>query len=98
MLHRLALALFTAALLVIASGCATIVKGRSTDVTIDSERGFGEWGFVGGYRLEDLIYDFNAEGNDPIVEDGATFNAITGVHSYSFNRYKIMPRSAEDFE
>ena len=37
MLHRLALALFTAALLVVASGCATIVKGRSTDVTIDSE-------------------------------------------------------------
>jgi hypothetical protein len=71
---------------------------RIEDVTIDSERGFGEWGFVGGYRLEDLIYDFNAEGNDPVVEDGAFFNAIVGVHTYSFNRYKIMPRSAQDFE
>jgi hypothetical protein len=64
-------------------------------VEISAELDFGQWGFAGGYLMDDFLYPYNQERQD--IELGASFSALVGVHSYSFNQFKLLPRGAEDF-
>jgi predicted extracellular nuclease len=41
--------------------------------------------------LENLFYDFEAD-------EGDAFSAITGALTYSYDEYRLCPRSAEDIE
>ncbi len=65
-------------------------------VELASSAGFGEFRLVGGYRIDDYIYNYND--GAPEVAPGASFERITGVHTYTFNRNKLLPRNLEDFE
>jgi hypothetical protein len=64
-------------------------------VEVSAELDFGQWGFTGGYVMDDFLYPYNQERQD--IELGATFSTLVGVHSYSFNQFKLLPRGAEDF-
>ena len=71
---------------------------RVQAVTTSDDVGFGEFALgESGYRIDDFIFDYNNT-DPPIVDEGVTFTAITGIHTFSFDRYKLLPRGAADFQ
>ncbi|MCB9779970.1 MAG: amidohydrolase family protein [Alphaproteobacteria bacterium] len=67
-----------------------------SDVTVsssnpDSGGDYGEFEVGGCLRVDDTVYDF---GTQPAVD--TTFRSITGVLYYSFENFKLEPRSAGD--
>ncbi len=65
-----------------------------TDMNPDAPEDFDEFGITGGYRVDDLIFG----DIDNACAADETFAGITGVHSYSFGNYKLLPRDAADFD
>jgi cytosine/adenosine deaminase-related metal-dependent hydrolase len=65
-----------------------------TDVNPDGADDYDEFEVTGGYRVDDLLF----ESLDNMCAMGETFDGITGVHSYSFGNYKLLPRDAADFD
>jgi len=60
----------------------------------DGEEDYDEFEITGGYRVDDLM--FGALDNTCTADE--TFAGITGIHSYSFGNYKILPRDAADLD
>ena len=58
---------------------------------VDPDLGFGEWSVTDGVRIDDKLFDFGP------VAPGDTFTNIVGVLDYTFDDYKLQPRSAADF-
>ena len=50
---------------------------------------YGEAGLSAGIQMDNLFFDFDSE-------YGAQYDSVTGVVSYSFEEFKINPRSADD--
>ena len=65
-----------------------------TEQNPDGEDDYDEIGITGGYRIDDFLFD--AIDNMCAVDE--TFAGITGIHSYSFGNYKLLPRDAGDFD
>ena len=62
------------------------------DVTVTADDlGFGEWSVDEGVRIDDKLYTINS------VAFGDTFTSITGVLDFTFDNYKLAPRSESDF-
>lgn len=65
-----------------------------TDMNPDGDSDYDEFEVTGGYRIDDFL--FGAIDNLCPVDE--TFAGITGVHSYSFGNYKLLPRDESDFD
>ncbi len=67
-----------------------------TDVTVtDADLGYGEWSIDDGVVVNDL---FEPEVPWEVLYEGDTFTALTGVLNYSFENFKIEPRTGDDIE
>ena len=64
------------------------------DMNPDGREDFDEFAVTGNYRVDDLLFD--ALDNMCAVDE--TFAGLTGVHSYSFGNYKLLPRDADDID
>lgn len=62
---------------------------KLTKATVDSDAGYGE------FNASDAAGSFVIDNND-FVEIGRKYESITGVLTYNFGAYKLVPRSAED--
>jgi predicted extracellular nuclease len=63
---------------------------RIEDVTVvEADLGFGEWSVTGGARVDDQIFEY-------VPTAGEGFASITGVLTYNYGTYKIVPRDAAD--
>lgn len=71
-------------------GMPSSSKGRYT-ATID----MGTVAADDSIALSNELFDLQQDG--PVLEDGTTFKAVTGVLTY-FYGFKLAPRSADDFE
>jgi hypothetical protein len=61
-----------------------------TDLVVtDGDLGFGEWA-AGDVRVDDKIYDAGP------VYAGDTFTSVTGVLDFTFDNWKLVPRSSDD--
>lgn len=65
-----------------------------TVVNPDDPEDFDEFEITSGYRVDDQL--FGAIDNMCAVDE--TFDGITGVQTYSFGNYKLLPRDANDFD
>jgi cytosine/adenosine deaminase-related metal-dependent hydrolase len=63
-----------------------------TNVNPDGANDYDEFEVTGGLRVDDQIYT----ALDNTYTLGATFTSITGIHSYGFSNYKLLPRDAAD--
>lgn len=68
-----------------------------TDINPDASKGadYGEFSIDDGVRVDDLIYDVEADIGT--LDIGDSWTEITGVLNYTFSHYKLEPRSAADF-
>jgi predicted extracellular nuclease len=72
-----------------------LVRVENVTVTTenaDSSGDYDEFEVTGPIRVDDFIWE-DLDNNYPI---GTSFTSITGILHYSYNNYKIVPRSAED--
>ncbi|HRI72033.1 MAG TPA: hypothetical protein PK156_47700, partial [Polyangium sp.] len=70
-----------------------------TVVNSDDPMDFDEFTVTGGLRIDDQCTDAIKDmGLNNTCAVGSTFPAITGVLGYSFNNFKLTPRSATDIE
>lgn len=60
----------------------------------DGREDFDEFAVTGNYRVDDLLFD----ALDNLCAVDETFAGLTGVHSYSFGNYKLLPRDADDID
>ena len=65
-----------------------------TNMNPDGANDFDEFEVTGGYRVDDFLF----APLDNLCAVGETFAGITGVHSYSFGNYKLLPRDENDFD
>ncbi|MEC7987416.1 MAG: hypothetical protein VX278_19765 [Myxococcota bacterium] len=63
----------------------------SDQTVVSSVSSYGEVELSGGIKMDNLFFDFG-------TEYGATYSAIQGVISYSYEEFKINPRSESDLE
>lgn len=70
-------------------GCLVEVK----DVTVTTAVEFGEFGVTGGLLVDDFFFVPNP-GPQPAM--GAAFSSIKGLLGYSFENFKLYPRSFDD--
>lgn len=65
----------------------------NVDLTNAASGGFGETDFDEGVHLDGLFYDARGEGD---IVDGFDYSLVQGIGYFSFNEYKVLPRSADD--
>ncbi len=70
-----------------------------SDVNPDAPSDFDEF-MVSGLRIDDACIDGGGTGGllDNSYTLGQSFSAITGVHHYSFDNYKLLPRMLSDIQ
>ncbi|MDC0722889.1 hypothetical protein [Nannocystis bainbridge] len=71
---------------------SVLVTVENVTVTAEADM-FGEWTIDGGLRLDDLFFA-TADWPKPAVDD--TFASITGPLVFSFENFKLAPRTADD--
>lgn len=69
-------------------GCLVTLADQTAVSAISS---YGEVDLSGGITMDNLFFDFD-------TEYGATYTGVTGVISYSYEQFKINPRSESDLE
>ncbi|MAA77952.1 MAG: hypothetical protein CL916_01730 [Deltaproteobacteria bacterium] len=67
-------------------GCLVTLTDQTVVSAISS---YGEVDLSGGITMDNLFFDFD-------TEYGATYTGVTGVISYSYEQFKINPRSESD--
>lgn len=83
----------------IATGGALAENYESVLVTVENVTvsaaadNFGEWTVDGGLRVDDLFF---ATGDWPKPNPGDSFTSLTGPLTYSYDNFKLAPRTAED--
>jgi predicted extracellular nuclease len=96
----------SASLLATGSSSAEMYEGvlvRVANVTVtnvnpDAPSDYDEFAVTGGLRIDDMIIDGGGTGGalDNTYALGTPFSSIVGILHYSFNDYKLLPRSAAD--
>lgn len=70
-----------------------------TTVNPDAPSDFDEFEVTGTLRVDDLISDNLVPGGQGNACPANTvYNGIIGIEGYSFNNYKLQPRSSDDFQ
>lgn len=72
---------------------SVLVKVENVMVT-DAAPGFGEFEVDGVLRIDDFFYPFEG----PMVSNGDVFTSIVGPVMWSFDNFKIAPRSLDDLD
>ncbi|MGB1276053.1 MAG: hypothetical protein ACPG77_09910, partial [Nannocystaceae bacterium] len=68
-----------------------------TDENPDSPDDFDEFAVTGDLRIDDRLTDsVQNEGLDNNCPVGESFDDIVGVHFFSFDNFKLQPRSEDD--
>ncbi len=75
--------------MLVSIGAVSIVQANP-----DDPEDFDEFSVTGGYRIDDVFFEVL----DNTCATGDTFDGLTGIHSFSFGNYKLLPRSAADLE
>ncbi|MDC3981272.1 thrombospondin type 3 repeat-containing protein [Polyangium jinanense] len=74
-----------------------VVNVAITVVNSDAPGDYDEFTVTGNLRVDDQITDAALNmGLNNTCAVGSQFTSITGVHGYSFNNFKLMPRSKAD--
>jgi hypothetical protein len=75
-----------------------VVNVTVTNINPDAPADYDEFAVTSGLRVDDMIVDGGGTGGtlDNTYALGTPFSAIVGVHHYSFNDFKLLPRSAAD--
>ncbi len=77
----------------------TVEDVAITDPNPDSPMDYDEFEVTGGLRVDDLLTDSEQDvGLDNSCMMGDSFNAITGIHGWSFDNRKLQPRDAADVD
>ncbi|MBM75263.1 MAG: hypothetical protein CMK59_07665 [Proteobacteria bacterium] len=69
----------------------SVLISLSDQSTVSDVNSYGEVLLSSGLSMDNLFFDFS-------TEYGATYSKITGVLPYSFEEYRIAPRTEEDLE
>lgn len=69
---------------------SVLVKVENQTV-LECKNQYGEAATTSGIDLDDLVYEYETERD-------AQYESITGVVTYSFEEWKLLPRSANDFQ
>lgn len=71
-----------------------------TDDNPDDPNDYDEFEVTGGLRIDDLVVDGGGTGGqlDNTFSVGTAFVDIAGVHHYSYNDFKLLPRRVSDLQ